>query len=270
MSKANWLVLLASLLQFWSTTCEADWQVLKGKWLEQPYYTLFHPSNDGTAGFFLTTQNIESIELKLMLKKSSLVLADKEPPFILKGDVYFDGKKYANYQLKSGLDIHRFKGVEYEFPKDILDADFYEKIKSSKTLSFHYQGLKNKAFQVDISLDDYYIKFNQFVTFRMKEFVPEFLSRPQKKKYLKMVDSCISRAENMMLDLEAKNRGVSLEERKKQVVKNSGQQLSVANKEKLAGRVVSAYYFSGDSSKPEWLLYPLFSDCYNREIHQFN
>lgn len=270
MLKANWLILLAGLLQFWSSTCQADWKVIKGKWLEQPYYTLYHSSNDGQAGFFLTTKNIESIVLKMMLKKSSLAPADKEPPFILKGDIYFDGKKYANYQLKSGLDIHRFKGLEYEFPKDILDAEFYEKIKNSKTMSFHYLGLNNKNNQVDISLGDYYVKFNQFVTYRMKEFVPEFLSRPQKKKYLRMVDSCISRAENMMLDLAAKNSGVSLEERKKQVIKKSGKQMSTAKKDKLAGRVVSAYYFSGDSSKPEWLLYPLFSDCYNREVHQFN
>ena len=258
------------LLLLYPLTSVADWELKYARWLGENYITLFQKGDDSKAGFFLTSKNVNSIIVKLLLESKTITKDEKSPPFIIKGDLFFDGEKYATYQIKNSVAVHDFEGQEYEFDEDIFDAEFYEKLKYSKQLSFKYKGLNNKRHQVVVTLKDYYTKFNQFITYRMKEFIPEFSSKSQKKKFERMIEGCVHTAELKVEDIHQKNKGVSLAERKKQVILANKKLKEPSNEKILTSRVDAAYLYYGDLTQPDWLLYPLFSECYNSFVHEFN
>jgi|GEM_PF-3417149 len=268
--------LITLTLAFCSYTANASWQFSNDVWLGKTFYSMVKASSDGQAKLYLSSTDTESITLKLSLPQSSIARDKNSIPFSLKGVIFFDGQKYQLFSLKNDLNVHRFQGVEYAFPDYLFDADFYDKIKTSKTIQFVYQGLDDKAavdseapsskeYKINFLLDDYYKHFNQFVTYRMKMFIPEFLEGQQKRRYSDMIDGCISYASEQVLDIKAKNNGVSLESQLKRIRKAKD-----PDKDSQISRVIASYEYLADTSQPEWLLYSLFSNCYNRQVYQFN
>lgn len=258
-----------------SNDLQAKWQIEKTSWLNDDYLTLVRTGNEANTALFLSTNNMENYQFHLLLNEGTIEKAGNDNPFIIKGEVYFDNKKYGTYELKNSLNVNKFKGVDYEFGEDFLDAEVYEKLKHAKQFSFHYRGKRGKSFQVTVLLGDYYTQFNRFTTQRMYEIVPSFLDYYGKKKYRQLVGRCIATAEGQVEDIRSKNNGTDKNTRVNQVIKRY-KNLKAEDRDfefseqQLTDRIRRAYEFYGDTNVPEWLLYPFFSQCYNKEIDNFS
>jgi len=258
-----------------SAVLYAQWKLEKATWLNDNFFTLFQQGEESNTGLFLMTNNMESYQFHLLINASTIEKKGDEFPFVIKGEVYFDGEKHAAYELKNAVNVNGFSGADYEFNENFLDAEVYEKLKYAKKFSFHYRGKQGKPFQVTIPLADYYTQFNRFTTQRMYEIVPSFLDYYGKKKYRKLVGRCVAIAEGQVEDIRAKNSDKVRTDRIHQVLeayrkqKASERQFKFSDQQ-LMDRVSRAYEFYGDTKVPEWLLYPFFSQCYNKEIENFS
>jgi hypothetical protein len=252
----------------------ADWQFKHARWLNDLHYSLYHESLEGRGGFLLSSTNVESIQLRFILEEKTLRSSGSKVPFIVKGQLYFDDKKFVDLTLKNGLNVFQFPGQEYEFADDMFDADLYEALKHSKTMTFTYRGVNDKNHRLVIPLANYYQEFNRYITYRRKEFIPGFLAPVQKDKYVEIVASCIDTAEAKVDDLIAKNNGQSLADRQQAVLQKVSQRQDArkaeSQREQIKQRVAAAYQFYGDTARPEWLLYQLYTECFNQHVGELN
>ncbi len=127
-----------------SENIHAKWRLEKTNWLSDQFFSLVQSGEDKNTALFLSTNNMENYQFHLLLDDSTIQKKEQELPFVIKGEVYFDGVKHGTYELKKGLNVNKFKGADYEFNEDFLDAEVYEKLKFAKKFAFHYQGNQGK------------------------------------------------------------------------------------------------------------------------------
>ncbi|TQV73598.1 hypothetical protein FLL45_12045 [Aliikangiella marina] len=279
------LTLLILYPLVFSGTVRAEWRLETSSWLSDDYFTLFRAGEANNTGLFLTTNNMDSYQFHLLLSAKTLDKNQNEFPFIVKGEVFFDNQKHGLYTLKNAVNVNRYKGADYQFGEDFLDAEVYEKLKHSKQFAFRYQGRQGKTYQIVVDLSGYYSQFNRFTTQRMYEIVPSFLDYQGKQRYRELVGRCIVIAEGQVDDIKARNNNIDKNTRIKQVIthykqlkrnaRNSDSSVSRLSEfdfseQALSDRVSRAYEFYGDTQVPEWLLYPFFSQCYNKAIDNFS